>query len=164
MINFHEFYDYSPHFHTLAYSINNNDNNCCCWRCCSVLLNTIISATLIALISVNRLCRGWLSLSGINPSGAIQLQNKEKQIVVIILDISIIHYILLKAKAKAQCAYRQMQNMYTHNYVKQIIIIIYPLTARVDGAPQMISQPVFSTFPCSPLHSGTCRTPGLSIP
>ena len=28
-----------------------------------------------------------------------------------------------------------------------IIIIINPLTARVVGAPQMISQPVFSIFP-----------------
>ena len=45
-----------------------------------------------------------------------------------------------------------------------IIIIIYPLTARVVWAPQMILQPVFSIFPCSPLPSGTCRTPGLSIP
>ena len=45
-----------------------------------------------------------------------------------------------------------------------IIIIIYPLTTRVVGAPQMISQPVFSIFPCSPLPSGTWRTPGLSIP
>ena len=45
-----------------------------------------------------------------------------------------------------------------------IIIIINPLTARVLGAPQMILQPVFSIFPCSPLPSGTCRTPGLSIP
>ena len=44
-----------------------------------------------------------------------------------------------------------------------IIIIINPLTARVVGAPQMILQPVFSIFPCSPLPSGTCRTPGLSI-
>ena len=43
-----------------------------------------------------------------------------------------------------------------------IIIIINPLTARVVGAPQMILQPVFSIFPCSPLSSGTCRTPGLS--
>ena len=34
-----------------------------------------------------------------------------------------------------------------------IIIIIYSLTARVVGAPQMISQPVFSIFPCSPLLS-----------
>ena len=32
-----------------------------------------------------------------------------------------------------------------------IIIIIYPLTARVVGAPQMILQPFFSIFPCSPL-------------
>ena len=30
-----------------------------------------------------------------------------------------------------------------------IIIIIYPLTARVAGAQQMISQPVFSIFPFS---------------
>ena len=40
---------------------------------------------------------------------------------------------------------------------------IYRLTARVVGALQMISQPVFSIFPCSSLPSGTCRTPGLSI-
>ena len=39
-----------------------------------------------------------------------------------------------------------------------IIIIIYTLTARVAGAPQMISQPVSSIFPCSPLPSGTLRT------
>ena len=45
-----------------------------------------------------------------------------------------------------------------------IIIIINPLTARVVEAPQMILQPVFSIFPCSPLPSGTCQTPGLSIP
>ena len=45
-----------------------------------------------------------------------------------------------------------------------IIIIIYPLTARVIEAPQMISQPVSSMFLCSPLPSGTWRTPGLSIP
>ena len=44
-----------------------------------------------------------------------------------------------------------------------IIIIIYPLTVRVVGVPQMISQPAFSIFPCSPLPSGTCRTQGLSI-
>ena len=48
--------------------------------------------------------------------------------------------------------------------LKLIIIIINPFTARVVGAPQMILQPVFSSFPCSPLPSGTCRTPGLSIP
>ena len=43
-------------------------------------------------------------------------------------------------------------------------IIINTLTARVIGAPPMILQPVFSIFPCSSLPSGTCRTPGLSIP
>ena len=45
-----------------------------------------------------------------------------------------------------------------------IIIIIYSLTARVVGAPQMISQPVSSIFFCSPLPSGIWRTPGLFIP
>ena len=52
--------------------------------------------------------------------------------------------------------------IYRHEHL--IIIIINPLTAKVVGAPQMILQPVFSIFPCSPLPSGTCRTPGLSIP
>ena len=41
---------------------------------------------------------------------------------------------------------------------------IYPLTTRVFGAPQMISQPVSSIFPCSLLPSGTWQTLGLSIP
>ena len=45
-----------------------------------------------------------------------------------------------------------------------IIIIIYALTVKVAGAPQMISQPVSSICPCSPLPSGTSRTSGLSIP
>ena len=42
--------------------------------------------------------------------------------------------------------------------------LIFPLTARVVGAPQMISQPGSSIFPCSPSSSGIWRTPGLSIP
>ena len=54
--------------------------------------------------------------------------------------------------------------MYTMDHDFIMITIIYPLTARVNGAPQMISQPVSSVFPCSPLPSGTWRTPGLSIP
>ena len=45
-----------------------------------------------------------------------------------------------------------------------VIIIICLLIARVVGAPQMISQPVSSIFPCSPLPSRTRRTPGLSLP
>ena len=49
-------------------------------------------------------------------------------------------------------------------YFCTYIIIIYPLTARVIGAPQMNLQPIFSIFPSSPLPSGTCRTQGLSIP
>ena len=35
------------------------------------------------------------------------------------------------------------------------IIIIYPLTTRVVGAPQIISQPISTTFACSPLPSWT---------
>ena len=31
------------------------------------------------------------------------------------------------------------------------LIVIYPLTARVDGALHLILQPVSSIFPCSPL-------------
>ena len=50
------------------------------------------------------------------------------------------------------------------NFKSVVFIIIYPLTARVVGAPQMILQPVSSIFPCSSLPSATCRTPGLSIP
>ena len=45
-----------------------------------------------------------------------------------------------------------------------IIIVIYPLTTRVIGAPQMILQPVCSIFPCSPLPTRVWWTPGLSIP
>ena len=45
-----------------------------------------------------------------------------------------------------------------------ISIIIYSFVARVVGAPQMISQPVSSIFPCSPLPSGTWRTPGFCLP
>ena len=42
--------------------------------------------------------------------------------------------------------------------------LIYSLTVRGVGSPQMISQPVSSIYPCSPLPSRTWRTPGLSIP
>ena len=46
----------------------------------------------------------------------------------------------------------------------QLSHLIYPLTARVIWAPQMILQPVSSIFPCSPLPSGTWWSPGLSFP
>ena len=39
-----------------------------------------------------------------------------------------------------------------------------PSTVRVVGALQIIPQPVSSVLLCSPLPSGTWRTPGLSIP
>ena len=49
------------------------------------------------------------------------------------------------------------------DYLSLSLSLIYPLTAKVIGAPQMISQTVSSIFPCRPLPSGTWRTPGLSI-
>ena len=57
-------------------------------------------------------------------------------------------------------------------YCLIIIININPLTARVVGAPQVISQPVSSIFPCSPLPSGTfhfflclpCLRPPFTVP
>ena len=48
-----------------------------------------------------------------------------------------------------------------------IILIIYPLTTRVIWAPQMISQPVFSIFSCSPLPSAelqACPSPDVVFP
>ena len=55
----------------------------------------------------------------------------------------------------------------THNSVHElhreilsgdlISSLIYPLTAGVVGTLQMVSQPVFSIFPCSPLPSGATR-------
>ena len=57
-----------------------------------------------------------------------------------------------------------MQQYVLTSLLLLLLLIINPLTARVVGAPQMTLQPVFSIFPCSPLPSGTCRTPGLSIP
>ena len=61
----------------------------------------------------------------------------------------------------ATCPLSHSHNLFPSSI---IIIIINPLTMRVAGAPQMILQPVFSIFPCSTLPSGTCQTPGLSIP
>ena len=43
-------------------------------------------------------------------------------------------------------------------------LIIYPLTARVVGAPQMISQPVFSIFPWSPLPLGPAELQACPFP
>ena len=58
--------------------------------------------------------------------------------------------------------YRHIHQCIIYPFI--IIIIIYPFTTRVVGAPQMISQPVSSISLCSPVPSGTWRTPGLSIP
>ena len=46
----------------------------------------------------------------------------------------------------------------------KILTILSSHLSLIVAAPQMISQPVSSTFPCSPSLSGTWRTPGMSIP
>ena len=63
-----------------------------------------------------------------------------------------------------QCYRKQIRYAHSGSTIHHHHLFIYPLAARVVGAPQMISQPVFPIFPCSPLPSGTCWTPGLSIP
>ena len=51
------------------------------------------------------------------------------------------------------------------SYLKLIIIIIiYSLTARVGGAPQMISQPVFSIFPVLHYPLGPAELQAYSFP
>ena len=76
-------------------------------------------------------------------------------------------------RSKINCWRMQMWNVYANSKIVRrtiiiviiiITIIIYPLIARVVGAPQMISQPVSSISLCFPLPSGTWRIPGLSIP
>ena len=79
-----------------------------------------------------------------------------------ILPLSVVHWPLFCLCLRSICLYFASVGGSLTSIL--IIIIINPLTARVVGAPQMILQPVFSIFPCSPLPSGTCRTPGLSIP
>ena len=59
---------------------------------------------------------------------------------------------------------RVLKHPWKSHALKDIVIIIYPLIARVVGAPQMILQPVSSIFPFSPLLSWTRQTLGLSIP
>ena len=63
-----------------------------------------------------------------------------------------------------QLYYTLHKTSFSTHCVKTDLLLIYPLNARVVGAPQMISQPVSTIFPCSPVPSGTWRFPGLSIP
>ena len=52
----------------------------------------------------------------------------------------------------------------SHCYTHSFIIIINPLSVRIIEAPQIVLQLMFSISSYSPLPSGTCRAPGLSIP
>ena len=69
-----------------------------------------------------------------------------------------VHWLNKKLKRKSFFEIRQYK---THCFISHLI---YPLTAMVTGTPQMISQPVSTIFPCSPLPSGTSRIPSQSIP
>ena len=77
------------------------------------------------------------------------------------------HSCQIRKKSDSEATKRRTHPVVVSDVDILILIVssfIYPLTVRVVRAPQMISQPVFSIFPCFPLPSGTCRTPGLSIP
>ena len=50
-----------------------------------------------------------------------------------------------------------MQHLHTHTHTHTSTSHL-SLNVRVTGAPQMVSQPVSSIFPCSPLPSVTWRT------
>ena len=78
----------------------------------------------------------------------------------VFLVITIISFIVLSLLGCSHC-----KTTANKKYIcSHCTIIIYPWTTRVVGAPQMILQPVSFIFLCSQLPSGTCWTPGLSIP
>ena len=64
---------------------------------------------------------------------------------------------------KLTMAKRKQGQKCSSTTIQFIIIISYPLTARVVGAPEM-SWHQFPPFFSSQLPSGTWQTPGLSIP
>ena len=82
--------------------------------------------------------------------------------------------------ALASCFYQRMQEEVGrqhsemdrprhHHHHHHHHLIIYPLTARVVGAPQMISQPVFSIFPVllcplRPAELQACPLPDVVFP
>ena len=99
----------------------------------------------------HHICRPWKHEAGPPISPTLQL-NKQRELVV--LD-------RLGTQQRLDCNIGTFEGIII---IIIIIILIYPLTARVAGAPRMISQPVSSIFPCSPLLFGTWQTPGLSIP
>ena len=59
------------------------------------------------------------------------------------------------------CPHKWLRTQSSTHYSSHLI---YPLTMRVIGTPQMLSQAVSSIFPCSPLPFGTWWIPSLSIP
>ena len=68
----------------------------------------------------------------------------------VIISYAICHYILCYMSL-----YLRLHITLSHAtcHYHMLIIIIYPVTTKVVGAPQIILQPVSSIFPCSPLPS-----------
>ena len=74
--------------------------------------------------------------------------------------------VAVRCRSRRGCLYTDKKPPHTAHAAARavaLISLIYPLPTKVVGAPQMISQPDSSIFPCSPLPCGTWRTPGLSI-
>ena len=78
----------------------------------------------------------------------------------ILFDITFFFFviIILLAIIQGKAEFKVMKTFIT------IIIIGNPLTVKVSVVPQVNLQPVFfPILPCSPLPSGICQMPGLSI-
>ena len=78
--------------------------------------------------------------------------------------IRIFRFFKVKLKSCAFWLADSFQTKMEGHHQQVFSSLINPLTARVVGEPQMISQPVFSIVPCSPLPSGSWQSPCLSIP
>ena len=99
----------------------------------------------------NRTCVFWIPDSGCEHG---------------LINTSVLHLSLSLSLSRSVCLQRWQRELYgiIIDIISSSSSMIYPLTARVVGAPQIISQPVSSILPCYPLPSGTWRTLGLSIP
>ena len=124
-----------------------------------------MAATVRALCGEYYLLRSdWLILIGWLGTGKPLFSSGKKLclpwIIPFLCDIICINSLVYNLNVDLDCGTKLHFECQSTEFI--IIIIINSLTARVFGAPQMILQPVFHIFPCSPLPSGTCQ--GLSIP
>ena len=89
--------------------------------------------------------------------------NKDHSLSIKIVTRHRYNIIQSRANIKNPTCYKWLAK-HRYNIILSLSYLIYPLTARVIWAPQMIWQPVSSIFPCSLLPSWTWQTPGLAIP